>query len=644
MDSDGGFHEVEKDGELFLVYHHPKYRPVPQIKSLSSAAEVANDDHPPLPIFICPYVRWQKEDPGNFRSFMIDSSPEFVLSSEASYNRHVLTLFWCNNETIDDNGKCGICSFASDCGTNYYFCAWCHSKYHKECVESPLKIKHPYYPHHSPLQLYYHKGYTDCIHCGREVANGLIYHCTVYQIFMHPVCAMKPIPIVIDQQKIHDHPLTPFPRQNSVHDHPLTFFPRQNSLICNVCGSLEKYPTYICVRCNFVAHRVCAEFPHTIKISRHPHRISRVSSLRYEKWPCGVCRKSIDGNYGAYTCNQCGEYYAVHSKCALGTGVWDGEELKGVPEKDDIAQDAPPFSKISEGVVHYFLHEHHLRLEKNVLLDDENKFCEACLMPIIEDELYSCADECEFILHETCLKARRRIQHALHPHPLTLKANNNYVSSSSGQCTACSRTCGGFVYECPKHECSFKLDVRCALISEPFDYQGHEHPLFLSLDPYVHVLCKVCKWRQNYSLNCIKCDFIVCMECATLPYKVRYKNDKHFLTLSWGEEEERCEKYWCEECEDIVKNLFYWCNDCCTILHTHCLFSEDPYLKPGQVLLEVREKKEFQILPKSNTSRPICPFCKKPCQGKRFTRDKLIACSASCVSGMAYIRAREREF
>ncbi|KAG2332714.1 hypothetical protein Bca52824_003894 [Brassica carinata] len=70
--------------------------------------------------------------------------------------------------------------------------------------------------------------------------------------------------------------------------------------------------------------------------------------------------------------------------------------------------------------------------------------------------------------------------------------------------------------------------------------------------------------------------------CATLPYKVRYKNDEHFLTLSWGEE--RCEKYWCEECEDIVEELFYWCNDCCTILHTDCLLSESPYLKPGQVL------------------------------------------------------------
>ncbi|KAG2332713.1 hypothetical protein Bca52824_003893 [Brassica carinata] len=193
-----------------------------------------------------------------------------------------------------------------------------------------------------------------------------------------------------------------------------------------------------------------------------------------------------------------------------------------------MAKDAPPFCKVFEGVVHYFLHDHHLRLEENILYD-ENKFCEACVMPIIEDEFYSCA-ECDFILHETCLKARPRIQHALHPHPLTLKATNNYVSS---WCTACIRICGGFVYERPKHECYFKLDVSLTF-------------------------------------------------CATLPYKVRYKNDEHFLTLSWGEE--RCEKYWCEECEDIVEELFYWCNDCCTILHTDCLLSESPYLKPGQVL------------------------------------------------------------
>ncbi|WZZ28086.1 hypothetical protein YC2023_011487 [Brassica napus] len=186
--------------------------------------------------------------------------------------------------------------------------------------------------------------------------------------------------------------------------------------------------------------------PHTIKISRHHHRISHVSSIRYGKFPCGVCRQSIDGDYGAYTCNKCGDY-AVHSRCALGKDVWDGEELEGIPEKDedDITQDAPPFSKISKGLIHYFLHDHHLRLEENILYD-ENKLCEACVMPIFEDKF-----------------------------------------------------CGGFVYQCPKEECDFKLDVRCASISEPFDYQGHEHPMFLSLDPEKKLLCESAKIESTHS-------------------------------------------------------------------------------------------------------------------------------------------------
>ncbi|CAH8289022.1 unnamed protein product [Eruca vesicaria subsp. sativa] len=485
MDYDGGFHEVEKDGKLFLVYYHPKYQPIPQIESPSSSIEVANYDHPPQPLFLCPSVRRRKDCSSDFSPFLIKSSPDSVLSSN-----------------VDD--------------------------------------------HHTQL------------------------------------CSSQ--------------------------------------RMCRVSTH----------------HQGCVESPHTIRISRHHHRISRVSYLRYEKWPCGVCRQSIDGNYGAYTCKECGDYYAVHSKCALGKDVWDGEELKGVPEKDDIAQDAPPFCEISEGVVRYFLHDHHLRLEKNILYD-ENKLCEACVMPIFEDEFYSCA-ECDFILHETCLKSHRRIQHALHPHPLTLKANNKYVSLYSWGCRACFRKCGDFVYECPKQECKFNLDLRCALISEPFDYQGHEHPLFLSLHSKEDEFCEVCCMWSKYrlsQLNCIKCTFSVCMRCATLPYKVRYKNDKHFLTFSWGKE--RCtEKYWCEECEDIVDKIFYWCNDCCTILHTDCLFSQDPYLKPGQVL--IGRGKEFQILAKSNTSRPICHYCKKHCQGKRFARDNLTACSKDCARDIILLK------
>ena len=149
MDYDGGFHEGEKDGKLFLVYHqvhHPKYRPKPQIKSPSSSAEVANHDHPPLPLFICPLERWRKENPTDSRLVLINSSPESVISSKVP-DHHLLPLFWCNNEKFadHDDDECGIC-FDSNFGTDYYFCACCLRKYHKECVESPLKIKHPYYP------------------------------------------------------------------------------------------------------------------------------------------------------------------------------------------------------------------------------------------------------------------------------------------------------------------------------------------------------------------------------------------------------------------------------------------------------------------------------------------------------------------
>ncbi|CAH2047946.1 unnamed protein product [Thlaspi arvense] len=298
----------------------------------------------------------------------------------------------------------------------------------------------------------------------------------------------------------------------------------------------------------------CMHSPYVIKISRHHYRISYVSSLRSGKWLCGVCRQNIDGGYGAYNCDKCSDY-AFHSRCALRKGVWDGEELKGVPEKDDITQDAPPFDIIIEGVLHYFLGDN--------ILFDENKLCQACVLPIFEGDSYSCI-ECEFILHETCVKARRRIQHTLHPHPLTLTdESDDLYEYGSFQCSVCGRSCGGFVYRCPIKECYFELD-----------------------------------------------------------------HDKHFLTISWGKE--LCENYWCEECENNLKDtstkLFYWCNDCCPTLHIDCLLSKDPYLRPGQLII-----RDIQILSKSNLFRPICVCCKNTCQGKRFTRDNHTACSIRCA-------------
>lgn len=89
--------------------------------------------------------------------------------------------------------------------------------------------------------------------------------------------------------------------------------------------------------------------------------------------------------------------------------------------------------------------------------------------------------ECDFILHDTCANIPRIIQHALHHHPLTLKAGGGY-DYDYFRCIDCRHYYGGFFCQCPIKECYFELDIRCASISEPFDYQGVEHCFFLSLD------------------------------------------------------------------------------------------------------------------------------------------------------------------
>ncbi|XP_023632799.1 uncharacterized protein LOC17899650 [Capsella rubella] len=369
MDSNGGFHEVEKDGKLSLVYHHPKYCPIPQTHTT-----ISSDDLLFQTLFLCPYIRCRKNVIHFSVTLPLNSSPEYIFPTTTnSKDHHVKPLFWCNNKEFDANGGCYIC-YGSNFGTDYYFCEYCDQNFHKECVQSPLKIKHPYHPEHS-LQLSFHNPqarYIECLCCGKR-ANFMVYYCTICQAFMHPTCAMKPIPFVIDQPKKYVH--------------PLTFFPRQTSLTCNVCGLLRKnYPTYICIRYNFVAHIDCMNFSHIIKISRHQHRISYLPSLPSREQSCGVCR-NINGDYGAYICGKCNDY-VVHPICATGKDVWDGKELEGVPEDDDITKDLGPFSVISEGVILYFLHDHHLRLEVD-LLYDENRFCQACILPIYEGSFLS---------------------------------------------------------------------------------------------------------------------------------------------------------------------------------------------------------------------------------------------------------------
>ncbi|VYS65616.1 unnamed protein product [Arabidopsis thaliana] len=628
MNPVGEFHEEEIDEKTFFLYN-----------SSTSSGE----DIPLQPLFLCPLLRVkthsQKDPEANCDDqgfVMFDISPHFPSADPQvhymldSHNRGlicklpVLPLFWCNNK--EPNGAdfcCSACKI-TNLGTAYYFCATCRKKFHKECVESPLEIKHPSYPFQS-LQLYSSPfALVNCVCCDISFQD-MIYHSSTYKVSMHPVCAMKPVPSFIDHTKRHPH--------------PLTFSPSKAFLPCNVCGLIkESILTYVCVPCDFVVHQDCIYFPHIIKISRHHHHIIFTSSLPSAKWSCGVCRGEVDNHYGAYSCIKCGDYF-VHTRCALRKDVWNGEDLEGIPEEPEM--DVEPYEMIADGIILHFSHDHHLKLEIGRVYD-ENKFCQACILPIYEATYYSCMDTCDFILHEACANAPRKKHHPLHPHPLTLKVvsigydhyrrRGNYF-----ECRACRRQSCGFVYDSQ----GFSLDLWCASVSEPFEYQGHEHPLFLALEPDEEkaTICQICQEDgdgNNYirKLNCMECKYIICFRCATLPYKAKYKHDKHFLTFREGEEGSD-QLDWCEVCEKKLvysrKGGFYACDDCCTTLHVDCLLGGDEYmLKPGHTVMTYRSN--IHILPNNTMTRPFCHGHKEDrCPHKViFKWHDMTFCSYSC--------------
>jgi hypothetical protein len=226
----------------------------------------------------------------------------------------------------------------------------------------------------------------------------------------------------------------------------------------------------------------------------------------------------VDNDYGAYSCNKCDDYF-VHSRCALRSDLWDGIELEGVPEEPEIVVE--PFITISDGIILHFSHGHHLKLKISRVYD-EKKVCQACILPIYEGSYYSCMDECDFILHEACANAPCKKHHALRPHPLTLTVITSEYEGNVGRfcCNACQRESCGFVYEDlgakigNSRRNKFQLDLRCASVSEPFEYLGHEHLLYLALNPEEEksAICQICQQREDESthcrkLNCIESDF-----------------------------------------------------------------------------------------------------------------------------------------
>ncbi|XP_019094675.1 PREDICTED: uncharacterized protein LOC104758329 [Camelina sativa] len=469
-----------------------------------------------------------------------------------------------------------------------------------------------------------------CKFCQRNIESDR-YHCSICNFSIHFLCStINPPPLTIENLKSHDH--------------TLTLFPRRVPLPCDACG----FPldgifdhAYACLLCNYMVHRKCIYLPRVIKITRHIHRLSHISSVVPSGGlPCGVCRKTVDVNYGQYSCNK-GCHYTVHSKCATRKEVWDGKDLEGVPEEEE--EEIEPFVRIDEETIQHFSHDHHyLKIHHHENNDNhENKFCQACILPITaSDSFYSCV-QCAFVLHETCACLPRKMHHPLHKHPLTLfhpfspypdKLLEEYCSRGYFKCFCCERYCCGFMYKCSENNCHFQVDARCASVPDPVTHSchPHDHPFIFNFTQGKCIGCKSRNCSRMY-LECTQCKSFLGLNCATLPCVAHYKHDKHPLTLCFGEEETTNLQHWCDICEaklDATK-WFYSCNPCGVTLHVTCLLGNQVYMKPNHIIEMFCEN--INITRNTGNTRPTCDRCGDHCANTLvFKWQDEIFCSLLC--------------
>lgn len=209
---------------------------------------------------------------------------------------------------------------------------------HVDCVDFFPEAYHTSHPQH-PLKS--RRGqvpdYADkkCLLC--EKGFRQFHLCDVCNYSICSACMRNPPPLNIQCLKTHEH--------------QLHLFSRLIDFTCNACGTQGSRSPYLCLPCNFIIHRECIDLPRVISINRHDHRISYTPHLGHRKLKCRVCRKEVDGFYGAYTCSKCPSF-AAHARCATRRDVWDMVEREGTPEEEEIA----PYEVIDDNNIRHFSH------------------------------------------------------------------------------------------------------------------------------------------------------------------------------------------------------------------------------------------------------------------------------------------------
>ncbi|CAN6869200.1 unnamed protein product [Brassica oleracea] len=505
---------------------------------------------------------------------------------------------------------CKVCVKGLDPADPYYRCQECKEySFHVDCVDFFPEAYHTSHPQHPLKSL---RGqvpdYADkkCLLCEEEFdqLHHQFHHCDVCNFSICRECIRHPPPVNVQCLKTHEH--------------QLHLVPRLIDFTCNACGMQGNRSPYFCLQCNFMIHRECIDLPRVININRHDHRVSYTPRLGHGEWKCKVCRKIVDGFYGAYSCSKC-PTFAVHARCATRTGVWDMVEREGTPEEEE---EIAPYEVIDDNTIRHFSHDHNLQLNKDGMILSENTVCKACVFEISSEPFYICKhQQCDFILHEKCANLPRKKRHVCNNLPFTLHTDSHFTFL----CALCDQYSTGSRYESQPHVIILRFQIHLIMKAIHILYTTTVHATRRNTKG-----CRLCENEGNYLFSCDECDYTLNGKCALLPKKVMKKRyDDHPLFLSYGDMNVD-EKYWCEACEKKVepKEGFYTCNDCGVVLHISCLFGDFSYMMPVT-------RSNDEVVSNTSTSRPICYVCNTRCKLPSVLKvsrneDVVFICSLKC--------------
>ncbi|GKV51415.1 hypothetical protein SLEP1_g58077 [Rubroshorea leprosula] len=494
-------------------------------------------------------------------------------------------------EDIEFQTKEGVCSGCREPmykSSPFYCCPNCVFYLHKKCAELPLKVNHPAHRKH-PLKLLAkppaHREKCSCHLCTKSY-EGFVYYCSVCEFdfraadaFLHTITA-----------EIHEHSLTPF--SGTI------------SFVCNACGTDGNHACFTCVECNLIFHSDCTSLRRTIKIIRHPHRLSHIYFVQDEeeagKRECNICHDDINLGYGSYCCSDC-KYFA-HVNCAIDEDLLEDEESK---LSDDLIAISPAFQQIKPGEIKHFSHKHNLILGGVV---KDGRSCEGC-MRSIPTSFYSCA-QCNFFLCKCCVHGLpKKVRH------WTCKHLRELFFYSIFHCRYCWFWSSGFGYNC--NACNRIMCIQCHEILDTriVNIEGQEH--FLFFDHKYEGKCNGCDdYRYQRSFRCKdkKCNFALDYRCLVLPETARYKYDYHALKLTYRDDNDLSQCY-CDICEKTrdPKLWFYHCANCDISAHPNCVLWKSPFVKLGKPF-RIDDHEHPVTLVKIDFYPPKCNECGKPCR------------------------------